>query len=493
MNHRKSSKLFFVFLAPLLIGIFVEAKNLEPFADSVLSSSKIPEVPYGVDTENGQCTKTPDSPLFQHPVGSEPLEIALMTNYEGLKASTQDHRKRRGKFDKRHTFKESQLYYPGVLRVSPQNSPEEFHAVVTHIRGYSRSAHKCSDAPPLKIFFLNQTVNDSIIAALQSQNINPSHEDYLELYHNELVKIVDLPSEKAKSPTNGIFSGIGSELKLVTHCYAQSGLEDKGHMEIFEKKFQEAVLREFALYEMLAPLQWPVERVRLLNVSYFNQWGVPIYHKKNQVNSIRKMVGFFREPQNSISRRCGLDHKSFLKWGREANASTTDGYDLGQALMKESLDQLSWFHLRMMNALIANKDYVLHHAFSSRNVNMFFAGDVESKNLNHLRLVTAPYDFDLSQFVDPTGAASSKEREQILLSVLDEVLRINENLNGYWIKKTIQIEESKLRTSIQRVISAIPDMMVSIKASRTDQKFKDNVIEMLTLFLERLKDSKTQS
>ncbi|MBK7963707.1 MAG: hypothetical protein IPK04_22410 [Bdellovibrionales bacterium] len=153
---------------------------------------------------------------------------------------------------------------------------------------------------------------------------------------------------------------------------------------------------------------------------------------------------------------------------------------------------MSWFHVRLMNALIGNKDYAVHSAFSNRNVAMYLAGNTNSEDLKDVKLITSPYDFDLSKFAypstedQPTGEEIPKELEKELLDMLDETLRINENLSDRWIKTTIHIDKKKLRTSVQRVIRAMPQMMDAIEASQTEKDFKRPVLKMLNLFLKRL-------
>ncbi|MBK7963706.1 MAG: hypothetical protein IPK04_22405 [Bdellovibrionales bacterium] len=250
--------------------------------------------------------------------------MELITNYAHLvkAAAIADSPLHKKRFKRRQNFEKKLGYNLGVLRISLQDTNEEYHPVVLHPRGHSRrSSWVCPTAPPLRVFFLDRKIKQSLDAALEQKNVHPGEPNYLQMYYNEFLKINILPTEKTMAPDEGIFSKLGSELKLVTHCDAQTGEDDDPDLEPIEKRRIQAVFREFALYEMLQPLRWPVERVRLLNISYFNESGKPMFHQQNQSEKIKKMVGFFREPQKSVAKRCGLDHKAFIKRGREVNAA----------------------------------------------------------------------------------------------------------------------------------------------------------------------------
>jgi hypothetical protein len=178
-------------------------------------------------------------------------------------------------------------------------------------------------------------------------------------------------AKSAKSPSHTIFSKLGDDVKIVTHC-GNAYWEHVGGKDTAAQNTK--IMSEYYLYKMLAEFRLPIESARLAHITYFNADGTSAYSDINKSGGTDHFkLAFFREPPTSVARRCGLLSKKPENTGNDYYGKS---------------DKASSFQADFVNKFAFNNDYTL----AGQNMNKFYNKDGD--------IFYGPYDFDLSGVID---------------------------------------------------------------------------------------------
>jgi len=150
------------------------------------------------------------------------------------------------------------------------------------------------------------------------------------------------------------------KVKLVSHCKPTD-------------LYQDYVMREYLAYKIYNLITDYSFRVRLLNISYYDNTFDSLYTKK---------IGFILEPVNSLEKRFGVDEIEDIEIRQE--------YVENDLLLK----------LSVFEYLIANSDWAVPLI---HNLKVF--GDEEKME----NLIAVPYDFDYSGWVNTDYSIARKD------------------------------------------------------------------------------------
>lgn len=284
-------------------------------------------------------------------------------------------------------------------------------------RGKSRRSY-CA-APPLRLIFVDAKIRESAEKTLVMMGIQPDAADYLKRYY-DLYSTIQVADTGEGSGT-GIFSKLGDDVKLVTHCGDAPGWGALGGPT--EEAQNQRVLAEYYLYEMLGLLEMTVETVRLSHLIYLDQDGKPVYSPNDgQGNPVDYKLGFFREPPRSIAKRCGLE--------------TKQPAGVGMAID----DAVSAFQVKAVNTFAINSDYGLY----GHNMNIFW--DKNGKRY------FGPYDYDLSGVIRPgpggfyAGAIENSigyEKKELLVPTIKRFLKAKQGMQSILDQTLLSVEQKK--------------------------------------------------
>jgi len=249
---------------------------------------------------------------------------------------------------------------PGVVTFEDENFALNFSPIRFETRGNSRFL-SC-EYKPIRLSFLDAAIEKNI-----ETEIGPYVRDkpaYLQSYMTELKTLYanDLIPE---SQPEGLFSRIGDDVKLVTHCGKSKWPVVGGDTpEIYNDR----LFGELLTYQIVGALNTVTLRTRLAEITYLNADG----------SVIDTFWGFFRENPSSLAERCGL-----LK---EAGDKPVDR-SLGSIS-----SEVTSFYAEFINELISNKDYRV----PSHNIKTLYRDSGDT-----VQPVYLAYDFDLNGILVP--------------------------------------------------------------------------------------------
>lgn len=296
-----------------------------------------------------RCDK-PKSNLYKKENSNDFLVMTLITNYEELNIH-------------RNTDK-----LPSVLRIFEKGQISDIPVALQN-RGNSRSSY--CEAKPFRILFVSDSIKHKIEEQLLAENLLPTSDKYLTRYYEIFNQMGEqLQDSDYASSSHRLFKGLGDDIKFVTHCGKASEnatIQVGGETVEAQNNY---MFSEYYQYEMLALLNWSIEHVRLVQITYLNPQGQFIYNVEENGKSVHYRWGFFREPPKSVAQRCGLISK------------LPEGQNSGP------YDPLSEFQATFANLFVLHPDYAL----GGHNMNHYY----DDKYNTHF----GPYDFDLSGIYD---------------------------------------------------------------------------------------------
>lgn len=168
----------------------------------------------------------------------------------------------------------------------------------------------------------------------------------------------ELKSDKYNNNLKGtLFKGLGNSVKFSTHCGSDS------EEEISDEGYDQRVLMEHSVYQVLDKLQVPSLKTRMVRLTY---------HDTNPESKALKdetHLAFVREPEDTMAKRCGMvELEEFLEGG---------GTSPPQNLYSEML-------MHLLNAFIIQSDWDL----PDHNI-------IPLVHTDSQEMFYAPYDFDL--------------------------------------------------------------------------------------------------
>jgi len=253
----------------------------------------------------------------------------------------------------------------GILLYRDDAGKAQYIPIFIKDRGNSRRDY--CEWVPLRILFESQDVQNELSGLLGAM---PDNEKKMwKLYEllkakRKVDRFVDGVSQK-----NNIFSKLGDDIKVVTHCgkseWARVGGDTK---ELQERR----ILLEYYIYQILDQLRTTSLKTRLAEITYRDPSGKEMLTRK----------AFFREPVGKMAKRCGLSHKK------------------DPDVEYQEFDAVSLFQLELYNKFIYSNDYEI----GERNTITLYAKDG--------RRYLAPYDFDLVGIIVPDYRPNGKSVEQ---------------------------------------------------------------------------------
>jgi len=253
----------------------------------------------------------------------------------------------------------------GILLYQDDAGKAQYIPVFIKDRGNSRRDY--CEWVPLRILFESQDVRDELNGLLGRM---PDNEKKMQkLYELLKAKRKDDRFIDGVSQKNNIFSKLGDDIKVVTHC----GKSEWKRVGGDTKELQERrILLEYYIYQILDQLRTTSLKTRLAEITYRNPSGKKILTRK----------AFFREPVGKMAKRCGLSHKK------------------DPDVKYQAFDAVSLFQLKLYNKFIYSNDYEIEE----RNTITLYAKDG--------RRYIAPYDFDLVGIIVPGYRPNGKSVEQ---------------------------------------------------------------------------------
>lgn len=170
---------------------------------------------------------------------------------------------------------------------------------------------------------------------------------------------INIVWKKDVSRRGTIFDVPGKDMKLVNHCFYDSGTIDE------HEDLNQFVYREYSLYKLIEAAQLPVYGVRLVKIQYRDSSG-------------RKTVegmGYFIEPPKSLERRCEAEHLPHLQ--------ESEHYF-------QNMDQTIQIPFLLSRLLVDAKDYRVQF---DQNAELYL-----DPNKERIKIVF-PYDFNDAGFL----------------------------------------------------------------------------------------------
>lgn len=361
----------------------------------------------------------PKSQLYKKQDNFDKVDVDLITDYDTLNTSG---------------FSEA---LEGVVRIkNKETGLTEIYPVLLSQRGNSRRDY-CS-ARPFRMQFIKLEIKQQIEASLV--NVQQNSSEYLNSYYKQFLKLSVDKTNSVDSLTEGIFKGLGDDIKVVTHC-GQSGWEMVGGNS--EDQQNSRLLSEYTIYKVLEPLKMPIEQTRLASISYYKADGTPAY--TNDEGKLATRLAFFREPPKSVAHRCGIFSKE--KDGLEIKKSGSE-------------DTISHYQTDFVNKFVFNNDYGIY----GHNMNTFF--DIKGNS------VFGAYDFDLSGI--------------ILKNYFKNASTLEENLNQ--LKSLIQSGDTQTAIStIERFMAAESQMKLAVQTAQISEDMRTQFNKWLDLYMDELK------
>jgi hypothetical protein len=171
------------------------------------------------------------------------------------------------------------------------------------------------------------------------------------------------------SQKNNVFSKLGDDIKVVTHCGKSSWKRVGGDTK---EQQERRILLEYYLYQILGQMHSTTLKTRLAEITYRDPTGKEMLTRK----------AFFREPIGKMAKRCGLSHKK------------------NPEMEYQDFDPVSLFQMELYNKFIYSNDYEIEE----RNTITLYAEDGNR--------FLAPYDFDLVGIIVPGYKPNGKSVEQ---------------------------------------------------------------------------------
>ncbi len=234
-------------------------------------------------------------------------------------------------------------------------------------RGHSR--RDFCEWVPLRIVFETPETESVLKQSLQGRS--PSEKNLVPLYNKLKMIRKSTPLDKGHPRKENLFSRLGDDIKLVTHCGKSSWKRVGGETR---EEQEERLLQEYYIYQVLDQMHSVTLKTRLAEITYRDPEG----------NILLTRKAFFREPRSRLAKRCGMSKRPY------------------PGVESKGIDELSWFQLQLYNEFVYFKDY----GRDGRNINMLYREDG--------KVFVGPYDFDLSGIIVPDYRPNSASLEENL-------------------------------------------------------------------------------
>jgi len=289
----------------------------------------------------------------------------------------------------------------------------EAHNIPVFIKDRGNSRRDTCEWVPLRILFESQKVQDELNGLLGEMPDN--EKKMVKLYELLKLKRKAEPFIDGVSQKNNVFSKLGDDIKLVSHCgkseWKRVGGETKEQQE-------RRILLEYYIYRILNELHTTTLKTRLAEITYRDPTGKEMLTRK----------AFFREPVGKMAKRCGLSRKKY------------PGVEYGD------FDAVSLFQLELYNKFIYSNDYEIEE----RNTITLYSKD-GSRYL-------APYDFDLIGIIVPDYRPNGKSVEQFRVEDFQPWVQAQEGSEMAIVQISIMLnKKSKMRNVITNAVLAKAD------------------------------------
>jgi len=267
----------------------------------------------------------------------------------------------------------------GIISYADKNGVKRYIPVFIKDRGNSR--RDFCEWVPLRITFENSNIKDSLDKLLK--NIPSDNERLVKMYQQLKSIRKNNPLTKGVSQKNNIFSKLGDDVKLVTHCGKSTWKRVGGDTR---EEQEQRLLQEYYIYKILDQMNTTILKIRLAEITYRDPDG----------NIILTRKAFFREPKSRLAKRCGLSNKPYSD------------------VENKEINDISWFQLELYNEFVYFKDY----GRDGRNVNMLYRKDGE--------IFVGPFDFDLSGIIVPDYRPNSNTMEKNLQDYFQSWIKLHD-------------------------------------------------------------------
>lgn len=359
------------------------------------------------------CTK-PKSKLYATDDMNKPLQMQMIVDYKTLNADAYSSTRQRG-----------------VVSIVTQDGQRETVPVLLSTRGQSR--RQFCPARPLRMEFLDESIEKKIAQQLESEHQTEGTDDYMKRYLEILSKETIDTNTQIKGPKDNIFAGLGDDVKIVTHCGAAQWQYVGGANDDAQN---EKLMSEFYVYQILATLNMPVEDTRLAKIDYRNPDGSKVYDGPR--------LAFFREPPTSLAKRCGLQTKPTPN---------------GNVSYDSQISKVSAFQANFVDGFAVNNDFGLN----GHNMNNLYDAQGDT--------FYGPYDFDLSGIFEPTYFKNQAN--------------LQDAFNSFMTKLNSYDRETALPT-VQRTLSAKPEMQSVIDKANLSAARKKMFQTWLNMYMSGL-------
>jgi hypothetical protein len=329
-----------------------------------------------------------------------------------------------------------------ILKYKEKDGKTVYLPVVLSGRGNSRG-NNCS-FKPFRMAFTTKELRLSLEKNLEERRRDPESNEYLKYYYDEFVAAnYDLKSE-GKPDKDSLFSGLGDDVKVVTHCgVARNGGDWPGGLKVEDQ--DQRLLAEYYVYEVLSKLK----------VTYYDQLGKPVFDDNGAPMA---KFAFFREPPSSLAKRCELlTKKPEVKKKKPAQ---------NQYYVEETINKGSELSMNALNYFVINTDFGAYgEGKQGHNINFFYNASGEK--------FYGIYDFDLAGPVN-AGQGYKYDKNQIAERFRNKSETLAQYLSGH--------SESKLANSlIGRFLKEEADMKAVVDNSLLNEEYKGNAKMWLDL------------
>ncbi len=287
------------------------------------------------------------------------------------------------------------------------------HNLPVFIKDRGNSRRDTCEWVPLRILFESRDVQEELNSLIGKMPDNKKK--MVKLYELLKLKRKAEPFIDGVSQKNNVFSKLGDDIKLVSHCGKSEWKRVGGDTK---EQQERRILLEYYIYRILNELRTITLKTRLAEITYRDPTGKEMLTRK----------AFFREPIGKMAKRCGLSRKKY------------PGVEYGD------FDAVSLFQLELYNKFIYSNDYEIEE----RNTITLYGRD-GSRYL-------APYDFDLIGIIVPDYRPNGKSVEQFRVEDFQPWIQTQEGSEMAIIQIAIMLnKKSKMRNVITNAILAKSD------------------------------------
>ncbi|WP_437680266.1 hypothetical protein [Sorangium sp. So ce131] len=237
---------------------------------------------------------------------------------------------------------------------------------------------------------------------------------------------------------DNIFAHLGKSVKFVTHCGDREGLSPTLKADSIET-YEQRVLMEDTVYQVLDQLQVPSLKTRLVRLTYHD---TPTGKEETH-------FAFVREPEDEMAERCGMVEEEDLS---EVDVDTS----------QLKVDQAGQVLLNLLHDFVIQYDGI-------EGKNLVKLVDPERKAIFH-----APYDFDLVGVSRPDYVANE-----------GRTLEQNRDAFADWLRRN---QSPTLFDQIEVMLARADQMQGAVDQSNMNEENHEVFSRWLSLYLGLLRD-----